>query len=271
MFRQLKADCESLHAEFDRQFGDPDSPLSPQARDHLAECARCRDLYNYLSAAESLTSVSPELRDKVAGTIKSSLTPVKRIGSVRMIAAPLFLVFALLAVSAASMMTPAGLRTMTTGQLAGISAALLAGAALLSVSLAWQMTPGSLYRIPASVALGIPGAAFLVTIAVLFPWHTPEGFFRLGWHCLKAGTLMAIPAAILFGIVVWRGAPLCPGTLGGTLGAIAGLVSVTILQSNCGVLDAIHLLVWHGGVVVISALTGFLIGRSAEGLHRKGL
>ena len=130
------------------------------------------------------------------------------------------------------------------------------------------MTPGSLQRIPARGAMMILAAAFLIMVAILFPWHTPEGFFRLGWRCLKMGFMMAVPAAVLFGILVWRGAPLGLGTLGGTLGAIAGLLAITVLQFTCDTQEAIHLLVWHGAVPGLSALIGFLIGRSVSGLRR---
>ena len=271
MSTELKTECASVDAEFDRQFGDPGFALSAEARRHLARCERCRNLYDYLASPPALVSVSSELTDRVRATLKSSLKPVNPVGSTARIAIQLLLVFALLAASVASLMKTAGLQAMTRGQLAGITIALIIGAGLLSLSLASQMIPGSLQRVSAKTAMTILAAAFFLTIAVLFPWRAPEEFFTLGWHCLKLGTTIAIPAAVVFGIMVWRGAPLGLGTLGATLGAIAGLVSVTILQSNCDMQDAIHLLVWHGGVLVITTLTGFLIGRSASGLQHRSL
>jgi len=267
----LKAQCESIDAEFDRHLGASGSVLSEPARRHLAECERCRNLYSYLSGPFPSVPVSPELGSRIENTLKSSLKPVRRVGSTRIIAAQLFLAFVLLAVSVASVMNAAGLRAMTVGQLMSIIAVLIGGAVLLSFSLAWQTTPGSLRRIPAGTAMTILAVALFVAVAVLFPWHTRDGFLRLGWHCLKGGLVMAVPAAVLFGMMAWRGAPLGLGMLGGTLGAIAGLVSVTVLQSNCGIQDAIHLLVWHGGVLAVSALTGFLIGSSVSRLHWKRL
>jgi hypothetical protein len=53
--------------------------------------------------------------------------------------------------------------------------------------------------------------------------------------------------------------------MGASLGAIAGLLSVTVLQFKCDTQQAIHLLVWHGAVLVLSTTVGFLIGRAAEG------
>jgi hypothetical protein len=218
-----------------------------------------------------LASVPRELSDKVAQALKSSLRPVKPAGSTAIIAGQLFLAFVIMAAAIASFLKPAGLQTMTRGELAGITVALVVGAALLSLSLAWQMIPGSLRRFSAKAAITIPAAAFLVTVAVLFPWRAPEEFFSAGWHCLRLGILIAVPVAVMFGGIVRRGAALGAGALGATSGAIAGLVSVTILQANCEMQEAVHLLVWHGGVLAVSTLTGYLIGRSAGSLQRGSL
>jgi hypothetical protein len=263
MSAELKAACESVDAEFDRQFGDAGFTFSVNARRHLDECGRCRDLYGYLAAPASVVSVPPELSERVEQVLKSSLRPVKQAGSVTRIASQLFLAFMIMAAAVASFLKPAGLKAMTGGELAGVTAALAIGAALLALSLAWQMIPGSLPRFSAKTAITMPAAAFLVTVTVLFPWRAPEEFFRAGWHCLGLGMVLAVPAAILFGSVVRRGAGLGGGMLGATSGAIAGLVSVTILQANCAMQEAIHMLVWHGGVLVVSTVAGYLIGRSA--------
>jgi hypothetical protein len=265
---ETKIHCESMDAEFDRHFGVPESALSAEARRHLAECARCRTLYQYLSEAAPSVAVSPGLNSRIERRLKSSLRPVKAMGSTRAIAARLFLLFLLLAIPVARSMDMVGWQLMNRGQLTGVTIVLIAGAALLSFSLAWQMTPGSLQRIPATGAIVILAASFLLVVSLLFPWHTPEGFFRLGWRCLKMGIMMTVPAAALFGFLVWRGAPLGPGALGASLGAVAGLLSITILQFNCDTQEAIHLLVWHGAVLVLSTCVGFLIGRAVDVLRR---
>jgi hypothetical protein len=265
---ETKTHCESVDAEFDRHFGALHPELPADAGRHLEECDRCRNLYKYLSAPAPLVLPSPGLNDRIGQTLRSSLKPVRPVAATRIVATQFFLLFVLLTIPASGMMDLMGWRLMSPGQVTAVTAVLIAGAALLSLSLAWQMTPGSLQRIPANRAMWILSVSFLVVVAILFPWHTPEGFFRLGWRCLKMGLLMAVPAAALFGILLRRGAALSPGALGGTLGAISGLLGITVLQFQCDTQDAIHLLVWHGAVVVISASIGFLIGRSVGGLRR---
>jgi hypothetical protein len=59
------------------------------------------------------------------------------------------------------------------------------------------------------------------------------------------------------------------GTLGGTLGAIVGLLSATVLQFTCSLQEASHLLVWHGGVLLASTALGVGIARLVERLSRE--
>ena len=99
----------------------------------------------------------------------------------------------------------AGLHEMRLVQLIGIGSVLVFGAAHLSLSLAWQMMPGSLHRVAARVAVVTLAAGFLVGIAIFFSWRALEAFLLRGWSCLKAGILLAISAASLFGLLVRRG------------------------------------------------------------------
>lgn len=267
---EIRMDCTTVDAELDRRFGGQSQPLSPQARQHLDECERCWKLYQYLEERPPRSAVSPEVQRQIAENIKESLRPVSRLRSTPVLAAQLLIVFVLLAAAVTSMMKVVGIEAMSPGQLAGISAIFALGGVLLCRSLAWQMTPGSMQRIPALAAVMILGAGLLAGFLFLFPWRTPEAFLTRGWHCLRAGLALAVPAVALFSLLVRRGAPLSLTTLGATLGAIAGLLSVTVLQFTCNLQDIAHLLVWHAGVLVISTTMGALIGRSA-GLLRRDL
>jgi|GEM_PF-4076225 len=46
-------------------------------------------------------------------------------------------------------------------------------------------------------------------------------------------------------------------------------LGVTVLQFTCVLQDIGHLLVWHGGVLVISTLAGWLVGRSVSSLDAR--
>lgn len=264
---ELKFSCESVDTEFDRLLSGQGSEVSLSVLQHLGECARCRDLYEFLTAPPEKVALAPEICDRAQQTLLSTLKPVRPAPSTRVLALQLFLAFLILAMLMVGMMDTVGLRAMETWQLIAIGIVLTGGAILLSASMAWQMSPGSLHRVSARNAIMILGAAFAAAAVILFPWDTPAGFFRLGLHCLGIGSMMAVPAVALFGVLAWRGAPLGLGTLGGTLGALAGLMAMTVLQFTCGLQDAGHLVTWHGGVLVLTTLVGIIVGRYGGRIH----
>ena len=260
MLAEIKTGCKLVEAELDRQFAGRGSQLPLEVQRHLDECERCRTLYSYLAEEFPANTVSAEVEHRIAQTIQGSLKPVSRLGSTAAIAAQLTIVFLLISGAVISRMKVIGIEVMNLPQLIGISTILSFGVVLLALSLAWQMRPGSLRRIPEWASVGILGAGLLVGIMLLFPWKTPEAFVLRGWQCLRAGLVLAVPVALVFWFLVQRGAPLGLRSLGGTLGAIAGLLAVTVLQYTCDLQNIGHLLVWHGGVLVLSTLAGAMVG-----------
>lgn len=260
-------ECASIDVEFDqwvdlRTSREGPLNLSQKALEHIRKCDRCRRLYEWLVEGLSPAEVSPTVYEKIQTQLKESLTPVTPQPPPRVLAAQFLLVFLLFAGPVIGMLGASGLHEMGVAQVIGIGLVLVFGAALLSLSLAWQVTPGSLHRVPPRVAILTLAAGFLLGIAILFPWYASEAFLMRGWSCLNAGLLTAIPAALLFWLLVRRGHVMATVALGGTLGAMAGLLGATVLQLTCDRQDAGHLLVWHGGVLVVSIGAGMLIARA---------
>jgi hypothetical protein len=264
----VKPDCKLVDAELDRRFAGRAGRVSPAVQKHLDECDRCRTLYVGLSDELPAGAVPGEVEHRIVQTIQSSLKPVSRLRSTAVLAAQIMIVFLLVSAAVTSRMKVLGLDVMTFAELIAISTILSLGIGLLALSLAWQMRPGSLQRIPNWTSVGILVAALLVVIVSLFPWKTSDEFVTDGWRCLRTGLAVAVPTALVFWILVRRGAPLRLKSLGGTLGAIAGLLGVTVLQFTCELQNAGHLMVWHVGVLVLSTLAGALIG---ECLSRFGV
>lgn len=263
---EVRESCKVVDAELDLVMSsDPIrranwSPSS-QVAEHLRNCERCRNLYQFLIAPVSGPRSFPQLESDVQERLKQSLRPVAPQASPGVLAAQFLMAFFLFAAPLIGIMGSAGYLEMNVTQLAGIGTVLIAGAALLSMSLAWQMSPGSLQNVPPRVAVTTLVAGFLFGAALLFPWKRPEAFFSRGLTCLGAGLLMAAPAAILFGLLLRRGHTFASGVLGATVGAISGLMGASVLQMHCSHQDAAHLLVWHGGLVVISIALGGLLVR----------
>jgi hypothetical protein len=155
----------------------------------------------------------------------------------------------------------AGVQVMSWVQLAGVSAFLLVGIAFLAVSLARQMRPGSAWPISKGSLLMVLIAGIGLLVAVLFPWSMAGSFVAPGWHCLRTGLLLALPAGLVLGYLMSRGAVLDLNWTGATAGATAGWLGLTVLQYTCDIQNAAHLLVWHLGVVLVSMLSGAAIGQ----------
>ena len=208
--------------------------------------------------------LSPDLHRKISGSLTASLQPVKPMPATRVLAGQVAALFLVFAAALIAMMGVTGFRTMDTWQALGIVAILAVGVSLLSLVLAWQIRPGSQQRISAMLAWACLGVGFLTGAALLFPWRGAEAFASRGWPCLLAGSAVAIPGGVLFWLLTRRGVPLSAGAFGGTLGAIAGLLGLTVLQFRCIYQDAAHLLVWHGGVLILSITAGVLVALAID-------
>lgn len=208
--------------------------------------------------------VSADLHRRLSGALGASLQPVNRLPSARVLAVQFASTFLLFAAALTAMMGVTGFRTLHAWQALGIVAILAVGVSLLSLVLAWQIRPGSLQKIPAKLSWASFGVGFLTGAALLFPWRGAEAFVSRGWPCLLTGSAVAIPGGILFWLLTRRGVPLSAGAFGGTLGAIAGLLGLTVLQFRCIHQDATHIMVWHGGVLAVSIAAGVLVARMIE-------
>jgi hypothetical protein len=210
------------------------------------------------------SELSPDLHRKISGALTASLQPVKPMPAAHVLSGQFASIFLVFAAALIAMMGVTGFRTLDAWQALGIVAILAVGVSLFSLTLAWQIRPGSLQKIPAKLSWACFGVGFLTGAALLFPWRGAEAFVSRGWPCLLTGSAVAIPGGVLFWLLTRRGVPLSAGAFGGTLGAIAGLLGLTVLQFHCLYQNAAHLLLWHGGILVLSITTGLLVALAIE-------
>jgi len=254
--------CNRIDAEFDRRFEVAAPEVSAEARNHLASCARCRNLYSWIEEQPAVTEVSSEVSQRIQGQLVAALTPVKPVASIKVRVLRFLAIFLAFAAGLVVLMGAAGLRQMSTGQFLGGGLLLAAGAVLFSLSLARQMTPGSRRGIPTWLAMALFSSAALSGIALLFPWREPGTSIGLSWQCLLRELAIAAPAAGLLWLLLRRSAPaLSPTALGASVGAMAGLLAVTVLQFGCVYQEALHLLLWHWSALAIAAGAGAFLGR----------
>ncbi len=259
MAAEERAVCRSVDAEFDC-LADPGAPLSAAARQHMATCARCRLLYGHADAPPATPAVSMAAVEATRRTLLTELSPVRPIRSAAATTALLGLVFVSLAIPLIAMSRIGGFRVMRWWQMLPMSALFAVCAILLCLSVSWQMAPGRLQRISGKSLRTVLAVAFVAGAVVLFPWQLQGEFVRSGARCLLEGSAMALPAMALFVLLLRRGAPPEPGMLGSTMGTLAGLLGVTVLQFTCPLQQTLHLALWHGGILLVAALAGAAIG-----------
>jgi hypothetical protein len=123
------------------------------------------------------------------------------------------------------------------------------------------MIPGSSRRISSGNLFAVGTLSLLAVLALCFRDYQVTHFMRAGVVCLAIGLLHAIPAGLLIWLVLRRGFAVDAVSAGLAAGTLAGLVGVAMLELHCPNFQAVHVLVWHIGVLLISAVLGALCGR----------
>lgn len=255
------AACKRIDVELDRQFGASGAVISEQIRKHLESCARCSKLHRWVTAQLPACELPPELGHRIRNQLIASLEPVTPAPGIKLSVARSLVVFLMFTGAVVFGMGAEGLRRMTWAQSLGSGSLVAVGAILFSLSLAKQIVPGSRRRIPAWAAMAWFGGAVLAGIAWLFPWHMAGAPITLSWECFLRELAIAAPAAVLVWFMLRPAIVLSPAALGGSVGAIAGLLGVAVMQAACVHQEALHLLLWHWSILAIAPAAGALIGR----------
>jgi hypothetical protein len=245
------------------------APIPPEAAAHIAGCERCRLLARAIGQTQLAVPPSPEQLQQIKAGILADLKPVKPLApaSVRFFA--LISILLVVAAVGAALLGIAGWRALGSLQRFAVFMALAGAADLLAFSLGRQIVPGSrLLLSPYLLLMALLGVKIGI-FATLFHPHEEPTFVLTGLVCLRIGLECAVPAALLFWLVLRRGAILNPVLTAATAGALAGLTGLTVLEIFCPNLNEYHILVWHLGAVLASVVGGITIGSFAQYYGRK--
>jgi len=246
------------------------SALGPQSAAHLIHCARCRSLTHLLdevTAGDGLRPSESQLL-RIQTNIVAALKPVRPLPPSSIYLFACAVIFFSVAAAGTLLLGTNGWHAVTMAQRIAVSTTVSASAVLLAVSMVRQMVPGSKHAIaPATLALAI-FAALILMMAGTFRSREESAFIADGLICMKNGLTYAIPATFLLWLTLRRGTILLPKFMGAAVGGLAGLIGLSVLEVNCPNLNVFHILVWHGGVVLISSLGGALVGAVTESLDR---
>jgi hypothetical protein len=212
---------------------------------------------------------SETLLKLIQARIVENLHPVRPLAPSRFFLFACAIIFLCIVVIGATPFGMNGWGALSMGQRIAVFGTLAGSAILLAVSMVGQMVPGSKYALaPAALPIAILTALLIVLTAAFQP-QKEAAFVADGLAHMKAGLACSIPAALLFWLLVRRGAMLFPKLIGAAAGGLAGLIGLCVLEIICPNLNVFHILVWHWGVVFVNSVAGALVGAVVKYLERR--
>ena len=238
--------------------------IPQEAAAHIAGCNRCLRLVRAIQETQPVVPPSGEQLKRIEAPILADLKPVRPLVSGSALFFALMCVVAAVVAVGAAGFGNAGWQALGPLQRTAVFTVLATAACLLASSAGRQIVPGSELLLPPYLLVTAVLAVVTGIVATLFrPLHEST-FVSTGLVCLRIGLECAIPAAFLLWLLLRRGATLNPMLTGATTGALAGLSGLTVLEIFCPNLNEYHILVWHVGASMASAIGGTAIGMIAD-------
>ncbi|MGA2722495.1 MAG: NrsF family protein [Bryobacteraceae bacterium] len=215
-------------------------------------------------AAQAPHDVDPAVLDRVAGSIGSTLGPVRPLPPAWVLAGGLVLICVSVALAGAARLGLYGIQKLSVLETALVFPMLGVLICLAAMAFAGEMIPGSRRRVAPGFLLGAGSLALLAVFAVLFRDYRTERFVSQGVACLTAGLLHAVPAALASWLLLRRGFAVNSIAAAVAAGTLAGLAGVAMLELHCANFEAPHVMLWHTAVMPLCAAAGALLARAAR-------
>lgn len=204
--------------------------------------------------------LEPALLKRIADSIHPSLRPVRPLPPPWVLTGGLILVCAAVALAGAARTGFNGIANLGPWERVVIFATLSILGWIVGRALVAELIPGSRHRFSPYVLLTIVTLALLGVFALLFRDYRSDHFLSAGLACLLAGSVVALPAGLFSWLLLRRGFAVNPLAAGLVGGALAGVSGVTMLELQCPNFQALHVLVWHAGVIPLCAGAGAILG-----------
>ena len=205
----------------------------------------------------------PDLVQRVQAAGLKDLRPVRPLPAPWVLTLVFGAVFFVFAGVSALILGLNGLHALGQDQRAAIFTAVALGAWLAALAAVREMRPAGGRRL-SSIAFATAAVAFPILFFLLFHGYTSQNLIREGIPCLVAGLCVSIPAAFVTAWVLRAGCVLSWRAAGVAAGTLCGLAGLGMLELHCPNLKAIHVLLWHVTVVLVSAALGFGAGWFAD-------
>lgn len=214
-----------------------------------------------VNALEQPADPLPEERLRAtARSVTHSLTTVRPLPPDRTLLSIGLLTFLAFSVLGASSFGFYGFEKLSLSQLLTYYSVLTGLGFLFSIVTVQGIIPGSrkLIQLPWLVALML---VLLVALPfALFHDISLVRFVPLGIPCLRLGCLSALAFGVLAIVFLKRGFVTSPLQVALSAGLFAGLAGFSVLALHCPILNAAHVVVWHGGAVLAGGVAGMIVG-----------
>lgn len=201
--------------------------------------------------------------DRARQAIVPGLQPVHPMAGSRRYGLLFLMIFAIMAVVSGLILGPHGIVALSQLQRLVIFPALLISACAAALACARTMRPGTGPSFAGLTAI-LSCAALPLLFSLLFRSYSTLNLVKEGLPCLIAGMCVSIPTGVLLFLLMRHGFVLEWRKAGVVCGTLAGLAGLAMLEIHCANLKAIHVIVWHGAVVLLSALVGWVLARIAS-------
>jgi hypothetical protein len=219
-----------------------------------------REIDDLLNGAKVPEGPGAETLGRIAESIAGSMRPVRPLPPQWMLASGAALTCALVALAGATAMGFSGIAKMSLLERVTVFSSLGILVLAAAVELVSARIPGSRRRFSSGVLLSVTSLGLAAVLALCFRDYQTTHFVHAGLVCLGIGLLHAILAGLLTWLVLRRGFAVDAVSAGLAAGTLAGLAGVGMLELHCPNFQAAHVLVWHLGVLLVSAGLGTWCG-----------
>ncbi len=223
-----------------------------------------REIDEMLKGARVPNGPKAETLGIIAESIAGSMRPVRPLAPPWMLSGSLVLICAAVALAGAAGLGFLGIAKMDGIERWAVFSMLLILALASAREFVSTAIPGSRRRWSSGGLLAIAGLGLGAVLALNFRDYHTTRFIHAGLVCLAIGLLHAIAAGLLGWLVLRRGYAADPVAAGVAGGTFAGLAGVAMLELHCANFQAAHVLVWHLGVLLVSAGLGALCAWGAS-------
>jgi hypothetical protein len=219
-----------------------------------------REIDELLNGAKVPPDPAAETLGRIAASIAGSMRPVRPMPSPWLLAGGVALMCAAIALIGAAATGFLGIAKMSMLERAAVFSTLAILTLVAAREFVNTMIPGSLRRLSSSGLLIVAGLCLEAVFALCFREYRTTHFFHAGMVCLAIGVLHAVPTGLLSWLALRRGFAVDGVSAGLAAGTVAGLAGVAMLELHCPNFETAHLVVWHVGVLLVSAGLGALCG-----------